>query len=80
MASSLVAGLLSRLQKPNISVAVEGSMYKGFPAFRERMTEMIAALCPNYKAKFVPVEDGPGIGSAVLAAVVTRMKQESSKN
>ncbi|XP_022091810.1 hexokinase-1-like [Acanthaster planci] len=76
LASSLVAGLLSRLKKPNMSIAVEGSMYKGFPAFRERMTEQVAELSPNYKAKFVPVEDGPGIGSAVLAAVVTRMTQE----
>ncbi|XP_038071150.1 hexokinase-2-like isoform X2 [Patiria miniata] len=73
LAASLVGGLLYRLKKPLTGIAVEGSMYKGFPAFRERMTEKIAELSPDYKAEFTLVEDGPGKGSAVLAAVVARM-------
>ena len=76
LAASIVAGILDYLKKPRVSIAVEGSMYKGFPSFRNWMAETVAKLCLDYKVDFNLVEDGSGKGAAATAAVVARLAKE----
>ena len=76
LAAPIIAGILDRVKKPRVGIAVEGSMYKGFPTFRKWMTETVAKLCPDYKADSNFVEDGSGKGAVVTAAVVARLAKE----
>ncbi|GKU93985.1 hypothetical protein SLEP1_g7532 [Rubroshorea leprosula] len=52
-------------------VAIEGSLYTGYAMFREYLHEALTEILGEDMAQHVvlrPVEDGPGIGAALLAA------------
>lgn len=78
LASSGIATLLNRIEKPNITVAVDGSLYRYHPKFHDFMMEKISSLIkPGLKFKLMLSEDGSGKGAALVAAVAARLKSSS---
>lgn len=43
--------LLERVDKPEVTVAVDGSLYRYHPKFHDRITEKISQLAPNRKVR-----------------------------
>lgn len=74
LASAAIATLLNRINKPSITVAVDGSLYRFHPRFHDLMMEKISALItPGLKFKLMLSEDGSGKGAALVAAVAHRL-------
>ncbi|XP_071792604.1 hexokinase-4-like [Asterias amurensis] len=72
LVAAAIAALLIRVKKsPVCGIGVDGSLYNEFPTFRNTMVKKLEELSPEYKARFLAVDDGSGIGAAVVAATVS---------
>lgn len=77
LVSAALATLILRVGDPDITIGVDGSVYRFHPKFHDLMTEKIKELVPsNYRFRFALSEDGSGRGAALVAAVATREAQE----
>ncbi|KAF8565366.1 hypothetical protein P879_04289 [Paragonimus westermani] len=68
-----IACLLRRMNRSEVTVGVDGSLFKFHPKFEERMTDIIDKLKPkhtNFRLRLS--EDGSGKGAAAIAAAATR--------
>lgn len=77
LVSAALATLILKVGDPDITIGVDGSVYRFHPKFHDLMTEKIRELIPsNFKFQFALSEDGSGRGAALVAAVATREVQE----
>ncbi|KAI0211829.1 Hexokinase type 2 [Lamellibrachia satsuma] len=77
LASAGIATLLNRVNMPNVTVAVDGSLYRFHPHFHQRMMEKTKELLNNsMQFHLMLSEDGSGKGAALVAAVASRMANE----
>ncbi|VDM08344.1 unnamed protein product [Wuchereria bancrofti] len=73
-----IATLLNRMQKPYVTVGVDGSVYRFHPTFPHLLDEKIKQLVDkNLKYQLMLSEDGSGRGAALVAAVATRIRNKS---
>ncbi|KAJ6667754.1 hypothetical protein lerEdw1_016075 [Lerista edwardsae] len=67
-----------RLEKLDVTVGVDGTLYKVHPRFSKELQETVALLAPKCHVKFLLSEDGSGKGAALIAAVTyTEAKRRS---
>ncbi|WKX89310.1 hypothetical protein Q1695_008730 [Nippostrongylus brasiliensis] len=72
-----IATLLNRMQRPYVTVGVDGSVYRFHPTFPRLLDEKIDQLIEgDIEYQLMLSEDGSGRGAALVAAVATRMKKE----
>lgn len=73
LVSAALAVLILKMGDPDITIGVDGSVYRFHPKFHDLMVEKIRELIPpSYHFKFVLSEDGSGRGAAVVAAVASK--------
>uniref|UniRef100_A0A7N8WNW0 Hexokinase-2 n=1 Tax=Mastacembelus armatus TaxID=205130 RepID=A0A7N8WNW0_9TELE len=60
----------------NITVGVDGTLYKLHPHFSGIMHQTVNELAPKCNVNFLLSEDGSGKGAALITAVGCRMRQE----
>uniref|UniRef100_A0A5S6QLY4 Phosphotransferase n=1 Tax=Trichuris muris TaxID=70415 RepID=A0A5S6QLY4_TRIMR len=73
-----VACLLNRIQKPLVTVGVDGSVYRYHPNFGSRLKFAINLLKdPALKFELKLSQDGSGLGAALVAAVAWRVSQQN---
>uniref|UniRef100_A0A670IJ57 Hexokinase-2 n=1 Tax=Podarcis muralis TaxID=64176 RepID=A0A670IJ57_PODMU len=58
-----------RVSKLDITVGVDGTLYKMHPYFATKLHKTTALIAPNCNVKFLLSEDGSGKGAALIAAV-----------
>ncbi|XP_013922373.1 PREDICTED: hexokinase-3-like [Thamnophis sirtalis] len=63
-----------RMTKLEVTVGVDGTVYKMNPYFAKKLQDTVALLAPNCNVKFLLSEDGSGKGAALIAAVACRTK------
>lgn len=67
---------MNRINKPNITVAVDGSLFRFHPRFEGIMTQTIAEMYNfGHQFKLMLSEDGSGKGAALVAAVAHRLRK-----
>ncbi|VDN10965.1 unnamed protein product [Dibothriocephalus latus] len=67
-----IAAVLEHIKRPEVSIGIDGSLYKLHPRFRERMTDILDKLLPpTIRFRLRLSEDGSGKGAAAIAAVVS---------
>ncbi|KAL7063423.1 hypothetical protein AAHC03_01293 [Spirometra sp. Aus1] len=67
-----IAAVLEHIKRPEVSIGIDGSLYKLHPRFRERMTDILDKLLPpSIRFRLRLSEDGSGKGAAAIAAVVS---------
>ena len=72
-----IATLLKRMQKPYVTVGVDGSVYRFHPTFKDILDSKIDELLDGkYEFQLMLSEDGSGRGAALVAAVATRITLE----
>ncbi|VDK32514.1 unnamed protein product [Taenia asiatica] len=73
LAGAGISALMHKLNRPQVTVGIDGSLYKFHPRFRERMTDIIDKLKPDFvHFRLRLSEDGSGKGAAAIAAAATR--------
>lgn len=73
LVSAALATLILKMGDPDITIGVDGSVYRFHPKFHDLMTQKIQQLIPsNFQFRFVLSEDGSGRGAALVAAVASR--------
>lgn len=73
LVSAAVATLLNKMGEPQVTVGIDGSVYRFHPHFHRFMMEKIAQLVqPNIQFDLMLSEDGSGRGAALVAAVASR--------
>lgn len=70
LASAGIATLLNRMGENNVTVGIDGSVYRFHPHFHDLMTNKISQL-QQYKFDLMLSEDGSGRGAALVAAVAS---------
>ncbi|XP_062826261.1 hexokinase-3 isoform X3 [Anolis carolinensis] len=58
-----------RMAKLEVTVGVDGTLYKMHKYFSKKLHDTVAQLAPNCTVKFLLSEDGSGKGAALIAAV-----------
>ncbi|XP_074656699.1 hexokinase type 2-like isoform X2 [Tubulanus polymorphus] len=71
--STGLAVLLHQINKPTVTIAVDGSLYKYHPTLKHLIQEELNKLVPGTKTKLILAEDGSGHGAGYVAAVVNRL-------
>lgn len=75
LASAGIATLLNRINQTEVTVAVDGSLYRFHPHFHDLMMQKTTALVKTgLKVKMMLSEDGSGRGAALVAAVAHRLR------
>ncbi|XP_064595368.1 LOW QUALITY PROTEIN: hexokinase-1-like [Liolophura sinensis] len=79
-AAHLVAGnlavLLNHMNKPEVTIAVDGSVYEHHPNMHGLIIDRLAELVPQTKVKLTLCKEGSGKGAALTAAIA--LKQTST--
>ncbi|XP_036147432.1 hexokinase-1 [Monomorium pharaonis] len=75
LVSICLASLLDRIDKEQVTIAVDGSLYKHHPRLEGWMKQYISLLSPGRKFKLIHAEDGSGKGAALVAAIAQRLKR-----
>lgn len=70
------ATLLERMNRPETTVAIDGSLFKHHPRLKKSMETYIAMMAPRNKFKLMLAEDGSGKGAGLVAAIARRLKQQ----
>lgn len=72
LVSAAIAVLLLKIGDDDVTIGVDGSLYRYHPHFHSKMTKKIAELTPkSYSFELMLSEDGSGRGAAVVAAVAS---------
>lgn len=80
LASAGIACLLNKMNRPDVAVAVDGSLYRFHPHFHDLMMEKIQQLVhPGIKFRLMLSHDGSGKGAALVAAVADRVKKQKEQ-
>lgn len=80
LVASALASLILRIGDPDVTIGVDGSVYRFHPRFHDLMTEAVKELIPaSYKFQFALSEDGSGRGAALVAAVAASEIEEGKK-
>ncbi|KAH0568143.1 hexokinase-2-like [Cotesia glomerata] len=75
LVSICVATLLDHMEREEVTIAVDGSLYKHHPRFENWMNQYITLLTPARKFKLIHAQDGSGKGAAIVAAIALRIKK-----
>ncbi|XP_077280646.1 hexokinase type 2 [Temnothorax americanus] len=75
LVSICLASLLDRIDKEQVTIAVDGSLYKHHPRLENWMKQYISLLAPGRKFKLIHAEDGSGKGAALVSAIAQRLKK-----
>ncbi|KAJ8314658.1 hypothetical protein KUTeg_006808 [Tegillarca granosa] len=62
--AAATAVLLRHVNKPEVTIAVDGSLFEHHPKYKKHMSDLLEKLVPETKVKFILVKDGSGSGAA----------------
>ncbi|KAL8615422.1 hypothetical protein ACOMHN_036242 [Nucella lapillus] len=79
LAAAGVACLLNKMKRPEVTVGVDGSLYRFHPFFHDLMIKKTKVLAPGIRFKFMLSEDGSGKGAALVAAVANRILEKEKE-
>lgn len=77
--ATCLSSLLDRMVKPEVTIAVDGSLFKHHPKFQRLMNDFIGDMLPEQKFKLMLAEDGSGKGAGLVAAVALKLREDSKK-
>ncbi|XP_011261297.1 hexokinase-2 [Camponotus floridanus] len=75
LVSICLASLLDRIDKEQVTIAVDGSLYKHHPRLENWIKQYISLLTPGRQFKLIHAEDGSGKGAALIAAIAQRLQK-----
>lgn len=79
MCAAGLAAVINRMRERRcldtlqITVGIDGSVYKLHPYFRDRFHKVVRELTPHSDISFLQSEEGSGRGAALISAVASKM-------
>ncbi|CAF1118772.1 unnamed protein product [Adineta steineri] len=81
LAGASLAVIVNRINKPSITVGVDGSLYRYHPRFKRNMEKcMKTVVNKNIKFKLTLSDDGSGKGAALIAIVADRFQKQQLRS
>ncbi|KAL1139362.1 hypothetical protein AAG570_006346 [Ranatra chinensis] len=77
LVSVCLSELLKHMNKDDVTIAVDGSLYKCHPRLKSWMEKFITLLAPDHTFHLLLAEDGSGKGAAFTAAIAARLRHRS---
>ncbi|XP_063237114.1 hexokinase type 2-like isoform X2 [Bacillus rossius redtenbacheri] len=74
-----LAVLLNRLNRPDVTIAVDGSLFKFHPRLETLISKFIKLLAPGKKFQLMLAEDGSGKGAGLVAAIAMKLRKRLQK-
>ncbi|XP_022184109.1 hexokinase-1 [Nilaparvata lugens] len=74
LVSTGLAAILQHMDRPDSTIAVDGSLYKYHPRFQKWMDHFIRLLAPQYAFRLMLAEDGSGKGAGLTAAIAMKLR------
>jgi len=79
LASAGIACLLNKMGRREVTIGIDGSLYRFHPFFHDLMMEKVKQLIrPDISFKMMLSHDGSGKGAALVAAVANRLAREKA--
>ncbi|XP_071112937.1 hexokinase type 2-like [Haliotis cracherodii] len=72
--ASALAVCVRHVNLPEVTVAIDGSVYEHHPTFHPDMTDLLEKLAPQSKVKLILAKDGSGQGAAFVAVSALRQR------
>ena len=80
MCAAGITALLKKMDYKDVTIAVDGSLFRHHPHFHNVMKSRVAQLMGiDYKFDLLLSEDGSGRGAALVAAVLQNTKKEEGQ-
>jgi len=79
LVSTCLARLLKHMDRPQVTVAIDGSLYKLHPRFKNWMHKFVKILAPHIHFKLMMVEEGSGKGAGLTAAIARKICNRNIK-
>lgn len=73
--SACMSCLLKRVNRPDMTVAIDGSLYKYHPHLHNLLMKYTSQLVPDKEFRLILAEDGSGKGAGLVAAIATRLRK-----
>lgn len=81
LTAAAIATVLNKIKRVNVSVGMDGSLYRYHPHFHDLMTAQIKKMLTNKtEFKLLLSEDGSGRGAALVAAVTQHRRASGTIN
>ncbi|GFN85707.1 phosphotransferase [Plakobranchus ocellatus] len=68
----LMVALVNRVALPEVTIAIDGSLFERHPKYHNSMMEILDKFCPSSKVKLILAKDGSGQGGAFGAVSALR--------
>ncbi|GFS05393.1 phosphotransferase [Elysia marginata] len=68
----LMAVLVNHVALPEVTIAIDGSLFERHPKYHDSMMEVLNKFCPKSKVKLILTKDGSGQGGAFGAVSALR--------
>ncbi|XP_037043340.1 hexokinase type 2-like [Bradysia coprophila] len=75
LVSITTAIMLNRMDEEDITIAIDGSLYKHHPRMKTWLEDIIAERAPNKLFRLILAEDGSGKGAGLAAAIAVRVSK-----
>jgi len=80
LVSICLASLLQRMNRPETTVAIDGSLFKHHPRLKALMEHYTSEMAPGKNFRLMLAEDGSGKGAGLVAAIARRLQLKQQKN
>ncbi|KAK9506206.1 hypothetical protein O3M35_008181 [Rhynocoris fuscipes] len=73
--SACLSTLIHQIDKDDVTIAVDGSLYKFHPRMKIWINKFVKLLAPAYEFRLLLAEDGSGKGAAIASAIALRLQK-----
>ncbi|KAG5680886.1 hypothetical protein PVAND_010365 [Polypedilum vanderplanki] len=78
LVSICTAVLLNRMKEKDVTIAVDGSVYKHHPRLKRWVKQLIKELAPEKEFHLMLAEDGSGKGAGLVSAIAERINARNA--
>ncbi|GAB1604003.1 hexokinase-2-like isoform X1 [Argonauta hians] len=80
LSAAAISAIMHKMGRSEVTIAIDGSLYRFHPHFHDLMLEKIKSLCPLIRFRLMLSHDGSGIGAAIVASCAAEKAMDTTNN